>query len=318
MKKDITVIIPAKLRNNQEAEWLIIALASIPKGYPIVLVNDHSEVEFPQVKPALLIDNKYGTNGLAATRNHAMKFVETEYFFPLDADDYLMPNALEIALSNYQGKGYLYGSTLLFNDKQRTVYKVRPFDICKLLEAVYWPNGCLQKTENYHKVGGWDESLILYEDWDYWLRSAKAGITGHYIDDVLYCYRQNPNGIISTLKRNPDMVSRAKQMIVTRHEDLFSGVHPMSSCCGGRNMAKAKAISKANIVPASVPVIPPILAVGMLLLTYQGGGLARTFYGVSGTTYRFSSTSRKLGYVAEEDVAGLLAMKENGKFLFSK
>jgi hypothetical protein len=264
--------------------------------------------------------------GLAAARNEAMKHVHTDYFFPLDADDYLMPDALKIAMANYPGTGFLYGSTLLFNDKQRTVYKARPYDICKLLEAVYWPNGCLQKTENFHAIGGWDESLILYEDWDYWLRSAKAGITGTSIEDVLYCYRQNPNGIIHTLHRNSAMTTRARNMIETRHEDLFSGVHPMSGCCGGRMAKKLALANKETTTKKSTPkpfgttapVIQPALQTGMTLLTYQGSGLARTFYGASGTAYRFSGTSRKTGYVANEDVAGLLQLKEHGTALFSK
>lgn len=325
--KNISVIIPAKIRTPQEAEWLKEALASIPPNTAIVVINDHSPIPWRDVKSvvdfgdARVRELPEGKKGLAAARNAAMKLVQTEFFFPLDADDYLMPDALKFAMNSYPGDGFLYGSTIIFNEKQRTTYKAHPYDICKLLDAVYWPNGCLQKTENYHAIHGWDESLVLYEDWDYWLRSAEAGITGHAIQEVLYCYRQNPNGIIQTLKRNPDMALRARQMIMTRHPDLFSGVHPMSSCCGGgkNKMAKKVAESKKTVKSEVVrTAIAPAVASGLVLLTYLGGGLARSFYGASGTLYRFSSTSRKTGYVAEEDVPGLLAMKEHGKHIFSK
>jgi hypothetical protein len=318
--KNITVIIPARIRNQQEADWLRVALESIPAKSPVVVVNDHSLIPWRDVEKAVafgkalvehLPDEKHG---LAACRNWAMKFVLTEYFFPLDADDYLAPDALKIAMAAYPGDGYLYGSTILFDDRQRTTYKARPYDICKLIKSVYWPNGCLQRVENWAKLDGWDETLPLYEDWDYWLRSAKAGIIGHDIPDVLYCYRQNPNGIIQTLKRNPEMTARARALIETKHEDLFSGENPMCSSCGGSKKSKSDAHTPAA---ARAVIIPPPLANGMILLTYSGSGMARSFYGRSGTCYRFGGPRRKFGYVAEEDAHGLLQVKEGGKYLFS-
>ena len=314
---NVSIVVPARIRNLQEAEWLKVALASIPPRTPTILINDHSMVAWEDVekvckfKKQILIVHLGTSTGLAAARNLALKHVKTDFFFPLDADDYLAPDALQIAMDAYPGDGFLYGSTVLFDDKQRTTYKARPYDICKLLEAVYWPNGCLQKTENARKVGGWDESLILYEDWDYWLRSAKAGIIGHHIPDVLYYYRQNPNGIIQTLKRSPDMVKRAREIIKTRHADLFSGENPMA-CCGNKDVTP-----KANARPqARTTSIPAPAAEGMVLLTFLGSGMARSFYGASGICYRFGGSRRKFGYVAEEDVPGLLAMKEDGEYLF--
>jgi glycosyltransferase involved in cell wall biosynthesis len=320
--KNITVIIPAKIRNPQEAAWLRVALESVPSKTPTIIVNDHSLIPWEDVAAIVdfgkahvehLPDDK---KGLAAARNWAMKFVLTDFFFPLDADDYLMPDALSIAMTKYPGNGFLYGSTILFDDKQRTTYQARPWDICKLLEAVYWPNGCLQREEDWVKLKGWDETLPLYEDWDYWLRSAKAGIIGHHIPDVLYAYRQNPNGIIQTLKRNPDMSKRAREMIETRHNDLFSGVHPMCSGCGGNKRKKLAGNTPAP-APRNIPVPAP-LANGLVLLIYIGVGLESSYYGsITGTCYRFGVKRRKFGYVAAEDVAGLLKMKEGGKYCFT-
>jgi glycosyltransferase involved in cell wall biosynthesis len=322
---NLTVIIPAKPRTPQDAEWLKVAVASIPEDAPVVLVDDHSPLDWAEVRKVCKFDKRIkvkhmpeGKTGLAATRNLAMSFVKTEFFFPLDADDYLAENALQIAMDSYPGDGFLYGSTILFDDKKRSTYLARPYDICKLLDAVYWPNGCLQKTENWQKLGGWDETLLIYEDWDYWLRSFKAGIFGHPIQDVLYCYRQNPAGIIHTLRRSPDMTVRARDIIHARHEDLYSGEHPMCSGCGNKNKdkdrSKAKTVSN-DLVDTSL--IHLKASEGMVLMTFIGTGMTRSFYGgKTGTCYRFSDSRRKRGYVAEEDVPSLLAMRENGKKIF--
>jgi hypothetical protein len=55
----------------------------------------------------------------------------------------------------------------------------------------------------------------------------------------------------------------------------------------------------------------------MVMLVYKGGGLTRSFYGVSGTCYRFGGKARQFGWVKEEDVAGLLGKREGGKFVFT-
>jgi hypothetical protein len=108
------------------------------------------------------------------------------------------------------------------------------------------------------------------------------------------------------------MVKRAREIIKTRHADLFSGENPMA-CCGHKNTK-----TKANTIPPARDLpIPAPAADGMVLLTFLGSGLTRSFYGVSGICYRFGGSRRKFGYVAEEDISGLLAMKEGGEYLFT-
>lgn len=324
MNQKITVIIPAKIRNEKEAEWLRIAIMSVPKKVPFILVNDHSAVEWGKIAKICEISkrNVYHLSdktGLAAARNRAMAYVTTEFFFPLDADDFLAPNALDIALEKYPGNGFLYGSTVLFNDKNSSVYKARPYDICKLLDAVYWPNGCLQKTENWKAINGWDETLNLYEDWDYWIRSYRAGIYGHPIEDILYHYRQNPNGIISTLKKNVEMTALARDIIQSKHHELFTGEDPMCNC--GNKIKPSMLNKKTGKVTTPSPVSEEVIrlkaSAGMVVLTYIGRNMAQSYYGkVTGTLYRFGIGKNKYGYVAEADVPGFLGIKENGRPIF--
>ena len=240
-------------------------------------------------------------------------------FFPLDADDYLEPGALETVIRKYTGDGFMYGATRMFDDRRSSIYKARPYDICKLLEAVYWPNGCLQKTENWRMVGGWDETLPLYEDWDYWLRSFRLGIIGHPIDDLLYHYRQNPNGIISTLKKNTAMISRARGIIEDKHDDLFTGENPMCSGCGNKKRNALKNTATVVVTPSATPtMIHARVSAGMVLLTYTGKNMTRSYYGkVTGTLYRFGVGKNKYGYVAEDDVTYFLTLTENNVRIFT-
>ena len=48
--KNITITIPAKIRTPQEAEWLKIAIASIPADTRTIIVDDHSIVPWADVR----------------------------------------------------------------------------------------------------------------------------------------------------------------------------------------------------------------------------------------------------------------------------
>jgi len=316
---DVTVIIPAKIRTEQEKKWLGIAIESVPKEIPIILINDHSIIKWDDVdtllqfgkRNLLTIYHLEKRQGLAAARNEAMRHVETKFFFPLDADDYLAPNAIQIAMDKYPGHGFLYGSTILFNDTQRTTYLAREYDYSRLMQAVYFPNGCLQLKSNWEKIGGWDETLTTFEDWDYWLRSGKVGICGTAIEDVLYCYRRNPNGIIETLKRNRVMAEHGKRIIQQRHEDVYSGDYPMA-CCGKRGKPLTRLVEVKTPEPElHLPVE------GMTLLLYIGtAGAELSFYGASGTRYRFGGKTKR-GYVINSDVQKFISLRDrNNKPVF--
>ena len=89
MDNNITVIIPIKLRNPNELKWFEQCVQSVPRGTPIVIVNDHSYCDWSTVTKAVSLRGKITVEqmedktGLAAARNTAMEFVNTDYFFSI-------------------------------------------------------------------------------------------------------------------------------------------------------------------------------------------------------------------------------------------
>jgi glycosyltransferase involved in cell wall biosynthesis len=322
---DLTVIIPAKIRTPQELDWLSLAIQSVykQKGVkPLILVgNDHSDID-PSLKAVELTNLRWlnlpdGLTGLAANRNYLMSQVTTKYFFPLDADDLLPPEALKTALEAYTGDGFLYGSTILFDETSQTLFAAQPFDFAKLLTQVYWPSGALQLTENWAKVK-WDETLPAYEDWDYWIRSGEAGICGHALSSVLYWYRRNPQGIISKLNSDPALKQKAVDRIREKHSKLYTGGIQM--CCG-RDGLSASLNQQSQQSLAGLPG-----AEGFVTIEYQGGNSGdMVWYGVvTGTRYvaggitRLVSVDIRDALTGASKKPGLLELVEYGKYVFKE
>lgn len=71
--------------------------------------------------------------------------------------------------------------------------------------------GCsfLYRREVDRRIGGYDADLFGLEDYDFWLRAAKAGFTFHPVAAELYLYRRHEGSLTDTrARRIRDMIAR--------------------------------------------------------------------------------------------------------------
>jgi len=114
----------------------------------------------------------------------------------LNADDILMPDALETALAKFQTDPSLdmvYGHSTILDENARMVgyhWAVEPpgeaLESQRIYEAgVISQPSCFFKREKYKAAGGLDEALHYTMDWDLWIRLYKAGAKTAFIDKPL-------------------------------------------------------------------------------------------------------------------------------------
>jgi glycosyltransferase involved in cell wall biosynthesis len=162
----VSVIIPAWLQNEQDCDWLLEAVESVlaqTVSVRVIIVENGSEYfEDVSGKNFSIIHSE---KGLSKARNAGIRKCETEFFFPLDANDWLPSNSLETAFSKRPERGFLYGSTMLFRDIRgvgdQHLYQAKPYDFSEIMKMVYFPNGALQRKADWEKVGGYRESLMI-------------------------------------------------------------------------------------------------------------------------------------------------------------
>lgn len=313
---------PAFLKDTQDMGWMIEAIESVLAQTQIcklIIVENGSEFLPDMQGPITVI---HCEKGLSRARNAGIRKSETEYFFPLDCNDFIVKGAIEALLKNMPiDKGFVYGSTVIFRNEpgsgDQYYYMAKPYSFQEVMKMVYFPNGALQRKKDWEAVGGYRESLMMLEDWDYWLTSGERGICGLAIQDEIYWYRQHA-GIVGTNGKSPEW-AQTMSLIRSYHQQIYKGVFP-PMCCGNKN--------KSQDLPWSPPaqLINPPGADGMILIEYVGNNAgSSTWYGPVTRTRYVAGGSKKFLYIDPRDAftgitkaLGLLELSEHGHPLFKE
>jgi hypothetical protein len=189
---NVSVIIPA----YNAAKWLGAGVASV-RGQTlpadeIIIVDDGSSDGTDLLCRDFGSDVLYlrrENGGLAAARNSGVEASSGEWLLFLDADDVLLPNALQDLLRTAEASdaGVVYGFVLQRQaDPTEARLHGRPYAIGMPpapAKAHFWwtpipTAGCaLIRRSLNEKVGGFDENFRQVEDAEYWLR---CGVTAAF------------------------------------------------------------------------------------------------------------------------------------------
>lgn len=168
-----------------------------------------------------VIDRK--NKGAGYIRNYIVEKIKTPFITFLDADDTLAPTFVEDCLRVYEQGRYVY--TSWYCDK--ALVKPR---LCveRGNEDKYRSHlvTTLYPTAVFRALGGFDETLPAHEDVDFYLRSARAGFCGVYLDKPLVDYSND--GMRSKLFN----VSPDKKRIMDEVYLKNGGQQTIMACCG--------------------------------------------------------------------------------------
>ncbi len=81
----------------------------------------------------------------------------------------------------------------------------------------------LHRKSDFTKLGGFDEDLSAYEDWDYWIRLLQNGGEVIRIDEILFSYRKRNDGtsLMDSLKKDRTEDRYNWQKIYLKHNNLY-------------------------------------------------------------------------------------------------
>lgn len=167
-------------------------------GAPAVLVIDDGSTD-PATLAALerLPDGvqliRQENAGLSAARNTGLRAAQTPYLIALDADDRLVPTALQLLrrpLDSEPKLGFSYGWSEFFGNWEGTL-KFPPYDPYKLLYRHIVGSTALLRRELFEDVGGFDPAFTAYEDWEFWVHAMGRGWRGQSVDAVTLLYRRH-------------------------------------------------------------------------------------------------------------------------------
>lgn len=286
----VSIIIPVGPKHSPWlVDALDSVMAQTVASWECIVVYDNSEPLPTTVWPWVRfiyssegIIPPYDPKGAGASRNAGLRAARAPLTLFLDADDILRPEALERLLNEYAVKGgYVYSDTLA------TVSNVQIADLATkdwrnlpsmelrgsvveqaaVMPAAEWDQklfltsgydgrpGChsvtaLVATVDALGVGGFDEKMKALEDWEFYMRLAASGITGHLVPEPLLIYR------LFTGARREDRKgaqSDLETIIRTRYAPFITGEKEMCSCGSGGGGANAQARAAAAIAELLAP-----------------------------------------------------------------
>lgn len=241
---------------------------------------------FVQVVPAVSAGN-----GAGYARNIGLAHASAPLVLWLDADDWLMPNALWWMVQSYaksDGK-YIYTDWASYDGVTLRVHESPPYS-----QRAWGDHGLhavtvLMATDDAKSVGGFDEAMAGWEDWEFFARCAMNGICGQRLAMPLLGYRT------STGKRRE--IAQEQREVLLEQIKMVRG--EFVGCCGGNGAARmaAKRIGQAQGIIAGNSDL-----VRMQFIGSQIGAV--TFFGKNGRQYRGgNNATSRYATVHADDVA---------------
>lgn len=228
----ISIIIPYYNCEDYIEETIDSIKKQTYQNFEIILVNDGSSKDSTKflenfLKTQTNIHYIYQENkGVASARNNGGYQAKGEYVLFLDADDCLHKNYLEKTLNileqNHQYQ-LVYSKAELF-EAQTGEWKLPPYQgIKSLLQGNMIYITALHRRSDFLALGGFDENLHTYEDWDYWIRLLKDNHSIYFINETLFFYRKrkSENSLTNELIKNNEKNRNDYQKIYLKNSDIF-------------------------------------------------------------------------------------------------
>lgn len=280
-------------------DWELIVVNDTGKSWPDGLQSPVAGAPYARV-----IETE-GGKGAAYSRNLGFRHAKGQAYFPLDADDYILPTCLERMVAHLeQYDGIIYSGWLKNTMDGETMEYMQPkeFECGKIIEKMWHSGSSILISRWLHeKIGGWDEKITGWEDWDYLIAAQHHGACSYRVEEPLFVYRFH-----SGTQREESWKSQNEILayITEKWYDYRVGDKKMG--CGCKNK---KAITAPNSAFSSSGNFVVENAEQSLLLEYQGehdGPL--TLRGeVTGARYRFGKLeSYRRKYVRPDDAREFL------------
>jgi glycosyltransferase involved in cell wall biosynthesis len=280
MTPQVSVVIATRNR------WPLLSTHALPSALgqeevelEVIVVDDAStddtEARLREVRdPRLRVIRNERNRKLPAARNTGAAAARGEWLAFLDDDDLWAPRKLRLQLNAAaeQRADWAYGAALVVDLERRVLGRdplPEPAALAGLLQTGnYVPGGgsnVVVRAETVHRLGGFDEQLRFFEDWDLWLRLLAVGPPA-VCRDVVMARVEHPGNMVL---RDAHEVMPAFTRLISKHRPITIGDRlgvlqwlAYEHHRAGRRLGAAALFLRAAVTCRSPGNLPP--AVGAL------------------------------------------------------
>ena len=236
----VSVVIPTHNRPAGLQDALASLLKQTVLPDEVVVVDDGSQEPvpktifdfFPAEVEVKLLRNEKPMGGNNA-RNRGVLASTSDYIAFLDDDDAFKPNKIEElkkAILDGVNADIIYHPAHIHMINEGVSYFSKPKifkegeDIFRklLLENVIGGTPMVTiKRQSLVDVGLFDEEMPALQDYELWLRMAKAGASFYYVDKALTDYEQRSKA--KSITKNDDAIRKARMLLDKKYFNDLSG-----------------------------------------------------------------------------------------------
>lgn len=226
----ISVIVPVFNYSHYIEEALDSLLQQTLRDFDVVIVDDQSTDGSPDVayrwlkrhssrfNMTALLQNGHNSK-LGPTRNAGVSFCDTELYMPLDADNALLPDCLELCLRQLDetGAAFTYPTIAMFGDRHDEIglfeYDPARFQCINYIDAM-----ALVRKACWIAVGGYSPlEPVGWEDYEFWCKLLEKGLFGVRVPEVTARYRSHSVSMLRTITELPEKKRRIVEEMNRRH-----------------------------------------------------------------------------------------------------
>jgi glycosyltransferase involved in cell wall biosynthesis len=306
----VSVVIPVGPGHEQRVIKAIDSVvAQTEPDWECVVVDDTGkDLTLPGFPFARLVRTEHAASGAGAARNAGVVASKGQFLVFLDADDWLHPEFVRKALSvwrqgqsdRHEVKEYVFTDFMKREGDKRVRHHCPDINGEDNLRHSHHPVTTLLPRDAWLLVGGFDEAMPGWEDWDFYIAVCAAGWCPVHLAEPLVQY-----DMWSGERRDTSLVNhfeQLKQHILAKWADYHSGAKKMAcGACNKKTRAATVPAPTTNQVQASAPAngngavsaefVESLVMVEYLSLNRGAhhiyGPATHTFYGRRGGGDRF-------------------------------
>jgi len=308
-KPVISVIIPVgKGHIKYLPEAINSVVAQSFREWEVLVINDSGEkVDLPEYPFIQLYQTKKKTSGAAIARQIGLENAKGNLVLYLDADDILHPDALLKMLRLYAKAGgrYVYTDWVASDTNQIIACLDYSPELVVEKRGIHAVTVLMARDEALRV--GWDKSkdLPAWEDNDYFIRCAIAGVQGVRLPETLFTYR------IESSTRRIKAVNQPLGDKLLIELDKYKG-ETMASCCGGNANQNTAYAEWAQSIYGKQAAQAQGAESGQIQMLYTGINIAAVTYTINGHPYVVGDNdNERYVWAYPQDVDKLLQL---GKF----
>ena len=230
MAPKISIIVPCYNQAQYLDECLQSVLDQTYQDWECIIVNDGSpdnteEIAKKWVEKDSRFKYLYKENGgVASARNLAIKNAVGEWILPLDGDDKIAIDYLNLASQQFKNNYAIIYCEAQFFGAIKNKWVLPNFNYNVFLQNnIIFCTAFFRKTD-WRKVSGYDENLVHgFEDWDFWLGIINKDSNILKLDYLGFSYRQIETSRANTINKNQKKIDESYNYIFNKHLEKYIG-----------------------------------------------------------------------------------------------